>query len=133
MKHAPEDWTIRAFEKRGKREVKHFLLNMPDRTARQTLCVMPDTKTKPEKWDDVKNGPFWIINGQHSVEASKEMKDTDGVPQSTVDFFETWNCFIVWTENKEKLRKISAYYNRVNHFQAFKPSWSTNIIASRSL
>ena len=42
-----------------------------------------------------------------------------------------WNYFIVWTRSKEKLRKISAYYNRVNHFSSFKTTWSTNILAAR--
>ena len=37
----------------------------------------------------------------------------------------------MWTRSKEKLRKISAYYNRVNHFSSFKPTWSTNILAAR--
>ena len=30
----------------------------------------------------------------------------------------------------EKLRKISAFYNRVNHLTSFKPTWATNILAT---
>ena len=37
----------------------------------------------------------------------------------------------MWTRSKEKLCKISAYYNHVNHFSSFKPTWSTNILAAQ--
>ena len=37
----------------------------------------------------------------------------------------------MYSKSKEKLRKISAYYNRVNHFSIFKPSWSMNILSAR--
>ena len=111
-------------------KLRHYLINMPDKSTRQILCIMPQTQEKPTSFRDIEDGNFWIINGQHSVEASKTMQGMD-VPLSTQDFFQTWNCFIVWTKSKEKLRKISAYYNRVNHFSSFKPTWSTNILAAR--
>ena len=130
LERAPEDWTVRAYEEHGMQKLRHFLINMPDRTTRQTLCIMPQTQEKPTSFHDIEDGNFWIINGQHSVEASKTMQGMD-VPQSTREFFQKWNCFIVWTRSKEKLRKISAYYNRVNHFSSFKPTWSTNILAAR--
>ena len=38
---------------------------------------------------------------------------------------------MVWNEDDAIIRKISAYYNRVNHFQNFMPTWSTNIISTR--
>ena len=53
------------------------------------------------------------------------------VPNSVKTAFQTWNSFIVWSKSKEKLRKISTYYNCVNHFSIFKPSWSTNILSMR--
>jgi len=44
-----------------------------------------------------------------------------------------WNCYIVWSDDNEKLQSISAYYNRVNHFVAMKPLWSTNILGARNV
>ena len=35
--------------------------------------------------------------------------------------------------NVDKLRKISAFYNRVNHLIPFKPTWATNILAARAV
>ena len=36
-------------------------------------------------------------------------------------------------EDVDKLRKISAIYNRVNHLTPFKPTWATNILAARAV
>ena len=127
LERAPTDWTVRAYEEHGMEKLRHYLINMPDRSTKQTLCIMPQMKEKPTSFQEIEDGSFWIINGQHSVEASRSMQDMD-VPLSMREFFQKWNCFIVWTKSKEKLRKISAYYNRVNHFSSFKP---TNILAAR--
>ncbi|CAA9336781.1 hypothetical protein AVDCRST_MAG94-2149, partial [uncultured Leptolyngbya sp.] len=134
---APEDWTIRAFEQKGMEVIMKFLMEMPDKTDKQTLCVMPavvDDEVTAENWDELKKGKFWIINGQHSVAASKAMIAANPpIGEQTLKYFRTWNCYIVYTRDKEKLRKISAFYNRVNHFNNFLPSWATNIIGARPL
>ena len=130
LERAPTDWTVRAYEEHGMEKLRHYLINMPDRSTRQTLCIMLQTKERPTSFQEIKDGSFWIINRQHSIEASRSMQDMD-VPQSTREFFQKWNCFIVWTRSKEKLRKILTYYNRINPFSSFKPTWSTNILVAR--
>ena len=132
LKNAPHEWTIRAFEQRGMEELKNFLMNMPDRSQKQTLCVMPDMEFKPTDESEMQDCDFFIINGQHSVAASKAMIQGN-VPEAIRKDFRTWHCFIVWTKDIEKLRKISAFYNRVNHLTPFKPTWATNILAARSV
>ena len=129
---APEDWTIRAFENKGKQEIKKLMINMPDKSQKQTLCVMPKLDIKPTCLEDIRACDFWIINGQHSVAASKEMMNED-VPEQLRKDFRTWQCFIVWTQDHEKLRRISAFYNRCNHLAPFKPTWATNIISARKV
>jgi hypothetical protein len=42
MKRTPTDWTIREYKEKGMLETKHYLVNMPDPSVKQTLCVMPD-------------------------------------------------------------------------------------------
>ena len=134
---APEDWTIRAFEQKGVEHMKNYLINMPDKTNKQTLCVMPaveNGEVSADDWDQIKNGTFWIINGEHSVAASEAMlTESPPIPESIKKHFRTWMCYIVFTRDKEKLRKISAFYNRVNHFQNFLPSWATNILGARTV
>ncbi len=131
MDRAPADWTIRAYEESGMLHMRHYLINMPDKTAKQTLCVMPECNEKPSTWEQISEGRFYILNGQHSVAASESIIREKLCPDSEIKHFEKWNCFIVWSLNKEKLRRISAYYNRVNHFSVFKPDWSTNVLNSR--
>ena len=75
---------------------------------------------------------FYIINGQHSIAASKSMI-VGNVPEAIRKDLRTWNCFIIWKQDVEKLCKISAYYNRVNHLIPFKPTWATNILAARAV
>ena len=111
----------------------NYLFNIPDKSTKQTLCVMPvGLSEKPIDWKEIKDGDFYIINGQYSVEASKFMfDDANNVDKDERENFCQWNCFIVWLEDVEKLRCISAYYNRTNHFVAIQPSWATNILGAR--
>lgn len=134
LERAPDTHTIRAFEEFGVGKLMHYYIEMSDKHTRQTICIMPKGLTvKPKSWDEIKDGEFIIINGQHSVEASKRMQNDDSVDQNVKDFFKTWNAFVVWSLDLNKLRTISAFYNRCNHFSIFSPTWATNILASRSL
>lgn len=111
----------------------HFLPNMSDASTKQNLCVMPMGKDqKPKDRDSIKDGDFYLINGQHSVRASFMMQKRGYADVMTKEF-RKWNCFIVWTKNEEILRSISAYYNRVNHFDVIKPLWATNILGTRQV
>ena len=130
LHRAPTDWTIREYEEAGMQRTLHFLCQMPDPSVKQTLCVMPDTQEKPTDWEAIKDGKFFIINGQHSVAASKKMQATE-LPENIVKHFLNWNCFIVWSKDKNRLRQISGYYNRCNHLGVFKPTWATNVLGAR--
>ena len=132
---APADVNIQSFEKRLASDMLHYLVHMPDKSMKQSLCVMPVNETrKPERgdWDRRKNDEFYIVNGQHSVSASKMMVEMD-LDESILKHFLECDCYIVWSDNNEMLRTILAYYNRVNHFVAMKPSWSTNILGARTI
>ena len=132
---APSEFNIREKEQKVVESMMVYLLNLLDRMTRQTICVMPaKTTTKPSSWDDIKDDDFWIINGQHSVAASKLITDDgSGVEEDVKKDFRVWSCFIVWSKDPEVLRSISAYYNRINHFQMIQPSWATNILGARKV
>ena len=71
----PATFNIRSKENRIMKKLVNWL-NMPDKSAKQTLCVMlVGFNEKPIEWKDIEMGKFYIINGQHSVEASKWMMD----------------------------------------------------------
>ena len=131
----PATFNIRSKEDRIVEDLVNWLLNMPDKSTRQTLCVMPvGHKTKPKDWAEIEQGKFYIINGQHSVAASKwMMDDKNKVDRTEREHFRKWKCFVVWSDDNEKLRLISAFYNRTNHFQVAQPSWATNILGARSV
>ena len=96
-----------------------YLLNLSDRKAKQILYVMLEgRRSKPQQWEEIKDERFYIINGQHSVAASLSICDNACVVDDDIkNDFRLWSCFIVWSEDAEILRSISAYYNRINHFQ----------------
>nr|PNR27966.1 hypothetical protein PHYPA_028558 [Physcomitrium patens] len=132
---APTEFNIRSKEDKLVDAIVVYLMNMSDRKARQTLCVMPTNRTsKPTTWEEIKDGEFFVINGQHSVAASRVITDESNVVDDDVKSdFRVWSCFIVWSSDPEILRSISAYYNRINHFQMIQPSWATNILGARSV
>ena len=134
LKNAPADWTCRSFEKTGVEFQRNYLVNLSDFNNRQSLCVMPDMAFKPASLDAIPDGTqFWIINGQHSVAASHEIVNDSTLKEMIKKHFRTWKCFVVWSKDKVKLQRISAYYNRCNHLKMFKPSWATNILGARQI
>ena len=86
----------------------------------------------PKDLNEMADYEFYILNGQHSVAASKSMI-AGNVPEAIWKDFRTWNCFIVWTEDVDKLHKISAFYNKVNHLTLFKSTWAINILAAHAV
>ena len=121
---APTDVNIRSFEKWLASDMLHYLVHMPHKSMKQSLCVMSVNDTrKPNRgvWDKIKNGKFYIVNGQHNMSASKMMVEID-LEKSILKHFLEWDYYIVWSDNNEMLRTISANYNRVNYFVVMKAS-----------
>ena len=135
MVDVPTEYNIRSKEEKLVDAMVIYLLNLPDWKARQTLCVMPTNRIeKPTSWEEIKDGDFYIINGQHSVAASRLIMQVGSAADDNVkNDFRVWSCFIVWSSDAEILRSISAYYNRINHFQMIQPSWATNILGARTV
>ena len=132
---APTQYNICSKEKKLVDTMVVYLLNLPDRKLRQTLCIMPkDRISKPTSWEEIKNGQFYIINKQHSVAASKKITKVESrIDDDVKRDFRIWSCFIVWSNESEILRSISAYNNRINDFQMIQPSWATNILGARTV
>ena len=61
---APPTYNIRSQESRIVQDMVNYLTNIPDKSTKQTLCVMPvRLKEKPKTWKDMENCDFYIING----------------------------------------------------------------------
>jgi hypothetical protein len=77
---AKDKYIIRKIESEIVKSVKAELLQMGDINQRQKICLTPIDEhrrllqTKPKDWNEIKNKKFMIINGQHSIAASKELQ-----------------------------------------------------------
>ena len=105
---------------------------------RQTIVVMPQglkRKPTPEMWPTIEKGDFWLIDGQHSVEASKKIQTrTDWAdPNNQKEKLKVWKAMVVWSDDDTKLSDISRYFNMGNKKKAYQCSWIRNIMASRAV
>ena len=118
--------------------VKNKLIQLIDVKQRQKVCLTPvDSKhqllkKKPEKWDNIKNGRFMIINGQHSITASQELQK-GGCGEEQCEKLQTWDAFIVWSLDPTKLQIISKFYNITNHLDHAQPTWGNQIISCTNI
>lgn len=130
---APDKWIIRTLEPEGIKKQKTYLTYLPDINMRQTICIMPkNLKEMPTSWEQIKNGKFYIINGQHSVLALMELQRTKLDP-GRKKALRTWKAYVIWTMDPNLSVMISEFFNLVNHLIAFQPTWGQNIMASRNV
>ena len=136
MMQAKSYQVTRPLDEAGVALMKNYLIQTPPAWPHHNLCLMPKLN-KGERWregmtwDDIKNGNFIIINGQHSVAASREIiahKDTE---QALKDKLKTWPCTIVWSEDPSMTVRLSYTLNNSNSFNKFTPTWTTQIMYCR--
>jgi len=76
---APAKFNVHIKEDTIVHEMMNYLVNIPNKSTKQTVYVMPilpaGNKKMPENWDQIKDSNFYIINGQHSVAANKLMME----------------------------------------------------------
>jgi hypothetical protein len=102
----------------------------------QTVTVMPKGLTsRPTEadWPRIQNGEFYIIDGQHNLDASKMLLKDNNFQHEQKTSLRYWKAFLVWFDDWEKLRKISTYLNTPNKVRAFEASWAANIVAARDV
>ena len=135
---AKDEYVIRTLQRDIVDAVKNELIQLIDVKQRQKVCLTPIDlkhqllKKKPEKWDDIKNGRFMIINGQHSITASQELQQ-GGCREERREKLQTWDAFIVWSLDPTKLRNISKFYNITNHLDHAQPTWGNQIISCKNI
>ena len=60
----------------------NFLTNLRDINAKRTICLIPCDEDgnlllqQPITWNEIKDGKFLIINGQHNISASRSLQET---------------------------------------------------------
>lgn len=78
----------------GVEKMKHYLTNLVELLNWQTIYIMPKIVTEPRSWDEIKNGHFQIINGQHDIFASKALQN-EPIVVSRKESLRTWWAFVV--------------------------------------
>ena len=138
-RHKQDAVVVRACEMKIVQNLKRVYTEMGDIKQRQTICLTPCTEEglllekKPESWDEIKDGMFLIINGQHSVVASRQLQlQTNLHPNRKVEL-QTWKAYIVWSLKKNQLVCISEWYNACNHLKHSQSTWGSNILSARSI
>lgn len=137
-RHKQDAVVVRTCEMKIVQGLKQFLTEIGDINQRQTICLTPCTeeglllKKKPESWDEIKDGMFLIINGQHSVTASKQLQQSD-LRDARKEELQTWKAYIVWSLKKNQLVCISEWYNACNHLKHSQSTWGSNILSARSI
>ena len=100
--------------------IKKELIQLIDVKQWQKVCLtLVDGKNRllkkrPEKWEEIKDGRFMIINDQHNPTASQELQK-GGCGEARQVELQTWDAYIVWSLDHNKLRSISKFYNCTNH------------------
>jgi hypothetical protein len=137
-KHKQDAVVVRACEMKIVQGLKQFLTEMGDINQRQTICLTPCTEEgvllpkKPESWAKIKDGMFLIINGQHSITASKLLQQSP-VREARKIELQTWKAYIVWSLKKNQLLCISEWYNACNHLKHSQSTWGSNILSARTI
>jgi hypothetical protein len=135
---AKDEYIIWKMEAEIVKSVKAELLQMGDINQRQKICLTPVDaqgnllRTKPKDWNEIKNNKFMIINGQHNIQASKELQ-LDGCGEERCSALEKCDAIIVWDLDTVRLTKISKFYNLTNHLNHAQPTWGNQIVRGRNI
>ena len=135
---ARDQYVIRKLQPEIVKSVKAELVQLGDKKMRQKVCLIPidrDSKLlreRPRSWDEIKAGKFMIINGQHSIIASKELKIFGCGDKRRVELSK-WEAYIEWSLDPVKLTNISKFYNSTNHLEHAQPTWGWQLISGRNI
>ena len=98
-------------------------------TSRQRFTT---TAGKPKHWNEIKNGKFMIINGQHSITASKELQISGCGKKRRIELSK-WQAYIVYSLDPLQLTNISRFYNSTNHLEHAQPTWGWQLVSCRKI
>ncbi len=130
-----ESMNTRVKEEEGVWWQMNNIMNNP-KFDRQTICVTPKdpvVDVTEENWPILREGEFYIVDGQHSVEAAKALLANDEWKSPLKEAIRYWKAFVVYSTDSNQLIAISAFMNQGNKVRQFEASWAANIVAGRTL
>jgi hypothetical protein len=111
------------------------IMNNP-KADRQTICVTPKdpvVEVTTKNWPILRLGEFYIVDGQHSVEAAKALLADENWKSPLKPTIQAWKTLVVHSEDFNQLIAISVFLNQTNKVRAFEASWAANIVVGRTL
>lgn len=136
---AKAQFVIRGLEEGIVRSTMDFLVKLGEVNQRQKICICPVDEDgeplirKPTSWDSIKDGNFMLINGQHSVEASRRLQNITNCGEDRKSALQRWDAYLVWSRDPLKLQRISKFYNDTNHLDHAQPTWGNQISSCRRI
>ena len=130
-----ESMNTRTKEESGVYWQMNNIMNNP-KFDRQTICVTPKdpvVDVTEENWPIIREGEFYIVDGQHSIAAAKALLENDSWQNPLKESIRYWKAFLVHSTDTNQLIAISAFLNQGNKVRQFEASWVANIVAGRKL
>ena len=125
----------RAKEESGVWWQMNNIMNNP-KFDRQTNYVTPKdpvVEVNKQNWPILKDGEFYIVDGQHSVMAAKTLLEDDEWNSPLKETIRYWKAFIVYSKDSNQLIAISTFMNQGNKVRQFEALWAANIVVGRTL
>ena len=124
---------IQALEQHIVLGMVNWLAKIGDINQHQKICIdnLHLLPKRPSSWGDIKNGNFFIVNGQHSMEASKFLKDMLSCSERQNIEVVEWDAYIIWSNDKNQLQSIFEFYNIYNGMGHAVATLRTTIISAR--
>lgn len=137
---AKDNWVVRNLEREIIDSLKDYLITLGDIRQRQTIVVTPVDQNDnllprcPSSWEEIKDGKFALIDGQHSVAASREIVAEAGDDSKTrKEQLSSWFAYVVYDTDPKRLTAISEFYNTTNPLKHAQPTWGNQLIPSRAV
>ena len=110
------------------KEMQIWLFNyafMPKNYPNFLTIVPADRRLKPVNFDEVRDMPFDVVNGQHTLAACLEYVNDPSSTQEVKEFFSKWPCNLVWSPegDDDPLFHLSSVLNLDSEYRKHFPSW----------
>lgn len=138
LQRGKDTWVVRGLERDIIDNLKIYLGRLGDISQRQTIVITPIDNVgnllemRPVSWESIKDGKFAIIDGQHSVEASRELQH-EPVNEKRKAALLSWPAYVVYDKDPKRLTAISEFYNTTNPLKHAQPTWGNQIVPGRSI
>jgi hypothetical protein len=143
---APATWVHRQVTMGRRQQLMDEVIALHGSRAKQPVFVMPIVfdntlkefkpfDLKPTLKEDMLDCDFWIIGGQHTIQAMKEVMAIPDLAakQDMKTYCENHEIVVVWSLDKEKVMYMSKVLNLKIHDKDAKPTFFEDVTQGRAV